>query len=124
MLLLSGVLLFCGAMIALVWSYEVNRRVPMPRWARVELIWETLLATAIGAAMVGILLLVKYVPRLRDPAALASLELLAALVALGATMVLAWYLLRPLRRRRAAARQHEAPARPGNLPGHPPQAAA
>lgn len=102
MLLLSGVLLLCGAVIALAWAYEVNRREPKPRWARVEMIWETLLATVIGVGMVGILLALKYAVR---PAPLVPADLVGALTVIAATTALVWYLLRPLRasRRTAAA---------------------
>jgi multisubunit Na+/H+ antiporter MnhB subunit len=108
MLLLTGVLLFCGAVIALVWAYEVNRREPKPRWARIEMIWETLLATVIGVAMVGLLLVLKYALRLEGLATVAPLEFLGAAGAIVATVALAWYLLRPLR----AARRAVAAARP------------
>lgn len=117
MLLFFGVLLFCSALLALVWAYEVNRRVPLPRWARVELIWEMLLATAIGVAMVGLLLLLKFALAFQGLASLDPLAVGGAVAVAAASVLLSALLLRPLRRLRVVEGGSGAPQRPAPAAG-------
>lgn len=112
MLLFFGVLLFCGSLLSLVWAYEVNRRVPMPRWARFELFWEILLACAIGVAMVGLLLLLKFALAFQGLASLDPLAFGGAVAVAAAGPLLAALLRRPRRRLRAVeGGGHDGPKR-------------
>lgn len=127
MLLVTGVLLLCGSLLSLAWAYEVNRREPLPGWARIELFWEMLLATAIGVAMVGVLLVLKYVLRLEGIASVDEVAVLGALVALAVTVALFWRIARRPRRLQVIEGGHDTPAagkdRPAR-PGAPPRRAA
>ncbi len=94
MLLFPGVLLICGALIALFFAYNVNRRTPLPRWARIEMLWETLLSVGIGVFSVGVLLVLKAALRFRETGSLDVVEAGAALAAVIATLLLSRALLR------------------------------
>ncbi|SMF60884.1 hypothetical protein SAMN06265365_12119 [Tistlia consotensis] len=128
MLLLTGVLLLCGSLIALVWAYEVNRRPAMPRWGRVELLWEILLASVIGVAMIGSLLVLKYILHVHRAGSIDAVQVIASLAAIGATIALCWYLLRPLRALRVIDGGLGEPVATGGRPaarrGHAPRKAA